>query len=239
MRGDTKTVGETLKEVQTRLDDVRTQLRASKDKAKAKRKKAKRKKAKRGKRRLRERVKAVVADAGYHSNDVLWALDMLGIRSYIAEPRRGRRNWKGKPIERALVYANRRRVKGRKGKMLMRARSQQLERPFAHMHNSGAMRRVHVRGRGEVRKRVLLQAAAFNMGLLMRKLFGVGTPRRLQGGGSLLFALLWWLLVTLGQALGARERKSAGGSPMGAGSARWCARLRSAWHSPSLATEGV
>ena len=41
----------------------------------------------------------IVADKGYHSNDTMTAFKDLGIRSYISEPDRGRRNWKGKPAE--------------------------------------------------------------------------------------------------------------------------------------------
>ena len=43
------------------------------------------------------------------------------------------------------------------------------------------MRRVWVRGHENVRKRVLIQAAACNIGLLLRHQTGIGTPRSLQG----------------------------------------------------------
>ena len=43
------------------------------------------------------------------------------------------------------------------------------------------MRRVHLRGHVNILKRVLLHACALNLGLLMRTLCGVGTPRSLQG----------------------------------------------------------
>ena len=46
---------------------------------------------------------------------------------------------------------------------------------------TGGLRRVHVRGQEEIRKRLLIQAAAFNLGLLMRQRYGIGTPRGLQG----------------------------------------------------------
>lgn len=46
-----------------------------------------------------EGVKEVVADKGYHSNDVLVGLSELQVRSYIAEPDRGTRNWIGRPVE--------------------------------------------------------------------------------------------------------------------------------------------
>ena len=56
-----------------------------------------------------------------------------------------------------------------------------MERPFAYQYETGGLRRVWVRGHEQVRKRVLIQAAGFNLGLWLRKLFGVGTPRSLQG----------------------------------------------------------
>jgi hypothetical protein len=43
------------------------------------------------------------------------------------------------------------------------------------------MRRVHRRGHSNIRKRLLIHASGFNLGLLMRRLIGVGTPRGLQG----------------------------------------------------------
>src|SRR5450432_2006927 len=41
-------------------------------------------------------VQEVVADKGYHSNDVMLGLAEKEVRTYIAEPDRGRRNWNGK-----------------------------------------------------------------------------------------------------------------------------------------------
>ncbi|MCY4354498.1 MAG: transposase [Truepera sp.] len=75
----------------------------------------------------------------------------------------------------------RRRIRGRRGKRLLRQRGEKLERGFAHLLETGGLRRVHVRGQEEIRKRILIQAAAFNLGLLMRSLYGTGTPRGLQG----------------------------------------------------------
>ena len=43
------------------------------------------------------------------------------------------------------------------------------------------MRRVHLRGHDNILKRLLIHTAGFNLGLLMRQLIGVGTPRSLQG----------------------------------------------------------
>ncbi len=142
----------------------------------------------------REGPKEVVADKGYHSNQALVDLEAVGVRSYISEPERGRRNWKENPEARDAVYRNRRRIGGERGKRLLRQRGELLERPFAHLYETGALRRVYLRGHHNILKRILLHAAALNLGLLMRTLFGVGTPRSLQGRAAALFAVLWSLL---------------------------------------------
>ena len=123
----------------------------------------------------------VVADKGYHSNRTMTGVKERGKRSYVSEPDRGRRKWKGKRDAQKAVYANRRRIRGNRGKRLLRRRGERVERAFAHMLGTGGLRRVHVRGQEEIRKRMLVQAAAFNLGLLMRRRCGFGTPRALQG----------------------------------------------------------
>ena len=126
-----------------------------------------------------EPVQEVVADKGYHSNAVLTDLKALEIRSYVSEPDHGRRNWKGKEREKAAVYGNRRRLRGRRGKALLRLRGERVERTFAHCYETGGMRRVHLRGRENILKRLLVHVGAFNLSLAMRKLMGTGTPRGL------------------------------------------------------------
>lgn len=123
----------------------------------------------------------VVADKGYHSNGTMKDLKVRGLRSYVSEPNRGRRSWKKDRAAQAPTYANRRRIKGNRGLSLLRKRGELLERTFAHLLVTGAMRRVHLRGAENIRKRMLIQGGACNLGLLMRTLFRVGTPRGLQG----------------------------------------------------------
>ena len=135
-------------------------------------------------------VANAVADKGYHSNAVMVALDVAGVRSDIAEPARGRRCWSGKHAERAAVYRNRRRIRGAHGKALLRSRGELLERPFAHALETGGMRRPHLRRHDNILKRLLVHFGALNLGLLMRTRFGVGTPRSLQGRADLLAGLL-------------------------------------------------
>jgi len=144
-----------------------------------------------------EGPKEVVADKGYHSNQALVALEAVGVRSYISEPDRGRRQWKDNPEARHAVYRNRRRIRGERGKRLLRKRGELLERPFAHLYETGAMRRVYLRGHQNILKRILIHAAALNLGLLMRTLFGVGTPRSLQGRALALFVVVWSLIRLL------------------------------------------
>jgi len=147
----------------------------------------------------------IVADRGYHSNQMLVDLEAVAVRSYIAEPDRGRRDWTKSQAAQRPVYANRRRMRGARGKQLMRCRSQYVERSFAHMYDTGGLRRTHLRGHRNILKRLLVHAGAFNLGILMRKIFGRGTPRGLQGrrfgprtfefAGGTFFARVWRALT--------------------------------------------
>jgi transposase len=118
--------------------------------------------------KTRESAEEAVGDKGYHSKRVLVDLALAGRRSYISEPMRGRQDWEGEALERDAVYANRR-------------RGEMLERSFAHVLETGGMRRTHLRFHYNIAKRMLIHVAGFNLGILMRKRFGIGTPRSLQG----------------------------------------------------------
>ncbi len=86
----------------------------------------------------------MVADKGYHSNDVALGLAELEVRTYIAEPDRGQRHWDGKAAEQAAVYGNRRRIHGDRGKRLQRQRGERIERNFAHQFDTGGLDRLYV-----------------------------------------------------------------------------------------------
>ena len=140
----------------------------------------------------------VVADKGYHSNDTLEVLGEAEVRTYISEPDRGRRNWKGKLEAKKSVYGNRRRIGGERGKEMLRQRGELLERSFAHAYETGGMRRLHLRGRENILKRILIHVGGFNLSLVMRKLLGKGTPRGWQGFSAdqvLVFLRLWIVLL--------------------------------------------
>jgi transposase len=151
-------------------------------------------------------VADVVGDKGYHRIESLAVLrEVHGVRTYIPERQDGvRHNWRERPAgDKAAFYANRRRMQGGRGRGLSRRRSEYVERSFAHTCESGGGRRVWVRGIENVAKRYLVHVAARNLGVLMRTLFGVGTPRSLQGRAAALLTLvqLWignlraWLTV--------------------------------------------
>ena len=141
-------------------------------------------------------VTEVVADKGYHSGAVVQDLHAVDCRSYIPEPERGRRNWEGKKDEQKQVYANRRRIQGQRSKRLQRKRSELTERSIAHMYETGGMRRVHLKGTDNILKRLLVHAGGFNLALIMRKLVGIGKPRRLQGVCACIFVCFSWLLLS-------------------------------------------
>jgi transposase len=179
-RGDTTSVGETIKQTDANLVAVMKDAAACDQ--------------------LSEQVLSeLVADKGYHSNAVLTDMSHLGIRGYISEPDRGRRDWKGKSnrqraeksAAQAAVYGNRRRVTSDRGRSLMKKRGELIERGFAHCYDTGGMRRTHLRGHGNILKRLLIHASGFNLSLILRKTIGCGTPRGLQSRSSRWLRSLW------------------------------------------------
>lgn len=143
-------------------------------------------------------IEEVAADKGYHATATLELATDLNLRTYIPEPRRPRGSkWTDKTEEeRRAVLNNRRRVRRAKSKQLQRRRSEYCERTFAHVCDSGGMRRTWLRGLKNVQKRYSLAAAAHNLGRILWKLFGVGKPRSLQSPvalPALIFACLSWL----------------------------------------------
>lgn len=157
--GDTQTVKATLDEAHTNVQTVASDPKS---------------------RRRLEPAREVVLDKGYHSNDTVRDLQEGGLRTYVSEPKRGRRKWEGKTKERDAVYANRRRVRGMYGKKLLRKRGELIERSFAHCYETGAMRRTHLRHHENILKRLLIHVGAFNLSLVFRRRTGFGTPRGLQ-----------------------------------------------------------
>ena len=178
----------------------------------------------------------VVADKGYHSKAVMLSLRLDGWRTYIAEPRRGCQNWAGQGAERDAVYANRRRIEGTRGRALMRRRGEILERGFAHTLETGGMRRTHLRGHDNIAKRVLVHVAGFNLGLVMRKAFGVGKPRCLQGRLAVVRAALVAFIATVATPFSTGRREFGLGVALGARFRPTKILLAASLNSPALST---
>lgn len=154
-------------------------------------------------------VEEAVLDKGYHSRQTLLDLEEMSIRSYASEPDRGRQDWDGQADAKDAVYANRRRIRGTRGRRLLRSRGEKLERTFAHCYETGGMRRLHLRGRDNIAKRVLIHVAAFNVGLMMRVAYGLRKPRSCSAAVcALIFALVHRvrLLGALLRAIGTAGR---------------------------------
>jgi transposase len=173
-------------------------------------------------------IREAVADKGYHKAATLELCQALNVRTYVSErAQRHKSRWTDKPPEyRQAVYANRRRVGGARSKRLQRLRSERVERSFAHVCETGGARRCWLHGIVKVCKRYLLQAAARNLGLILRKLFGMGTPRGLQTGrdlaapSHLIINIAWcvvraWIRVVLAldASLGLVRQRTPGIAP--------------------------
>ena len=154
-------------------------------------------------------IEEIVADKGYHAAETIELADDLNFRTYIPERKKKHRSrWTDKPPEfQQAVYANRRRLKRAKSRKFQKLRSERVERTFAHVCDTGGMRRSWLKKVVNVGKRYLLAAAAHNLGRILRKLFGVGKPRALQDLGKLV--ALVQRLTSLLRALGAALRTSS------------------------------
>jgi len=141
-------------------------------------------------------IEEAVADKGYHATATLELADWLNIRTYIPERKqKGKRKWKNvsEAARRAFVN-NRRRTRRSRSKQLQRKRSERVERSFAHICDTGGARRSWLHEIEKVQKRYLIAAVARNLGLVLRKVFGIGTPRGLQAaGGVFCFVCLAWI----------------------------------------------
>lgn len=137
-------------------------------------------------------IAEVVADKGYHDNRLLAQCADWQVRTYIPERKQKNRRWTDKPAEYEVAFrANRRRVRGPKGRRLNRWRSERCERTFAHVCETGGGRRTWLRGLGNVLKAHVLKCAAYNLGLLLRQVWGWRKPRNGEEGAAALFGAIF------------------------------------------------
>jgi transposase len=157
-----------------------------------------------------ERVELLAADKGYFKLEEVWRLQGVGIETVISDPHRTRRTDRLSDADRGALEAARHAVTSETGREWLRRRAERVERGFQHVLDCGGARRTTLRGRANIRKRYLIQAACANLSLLMRHLVGVGTPKQALAGphdpGSSLVQLLLRLLGILSPRFGARIR---------------------------------
>jgi transposase len=157
-------------------------------------------------------IEEVVTDKGYHKAETLAAEAAAGLRTYTGEQRRAQGHvWTDKPAAWEKAYrANRRRTQGRRSKRLQKKRSEYVERSFAHVCVTGGGRRSWLRGLLVVSKRYLMQVAGHNLGVIMRHVFGKGTPRGLQAACVAVVTWLWACWTALESRAVARRCSLAG-----------------------------
>lgn len=169
-------------------------------------------------------LEEVVMDKGYHDNRLLADLMDQGIRTYVPERRQKSRCWTNKPARYEQAFrGNRRRVRGDKGKQLNRWRSERCERTFAHVCETGGGRRSWLRGRKNVSKMHTLKCAAYNLGLLLRKVWGLSKPRSGADRWAGLFWSIWriFALVAIVAAVAINRRVRMIGAFVGGYWYRW------------------
>lgn len=138
----------------------------------------------------------LTADKGYFSLEEIGALQELTLKTVISDPHREQRRLDKLSSAQRQTLARAQRSAGSKyGKGLLRKRGQHIERSFAHVLDAGGMRRTTLRGLENLNKRHQIAAACYNLSQLLRRLYGVGTPKQWVASLRLLLSPLLWLLT--------------------------------------------
>ena len=140
-------------------------------------------------------TETLTGDKGYYCVEELESIQHGGIQTVISDPLSHRRVDKLDSGQQTVVGNARLSVKSSEGKELLRRRGMHIERSFAHILDSGGMRRATLRGQVNLDKRYKIAAATYNLSQLMRHQFGIGTPK--QAAASDLRGLFEFLLACL------------------------------------------
>jgi len=150
----------------------------------------------------------VVTDKGYHKAELIKEVNLNHeVTTYIPEREtKQRRKWHGDLEARREFHANRQRTRGNEGKRLGRLRSELAERSFAFTKCSGNLGRMTIRSLENVKKRYLIHAAAYNLSLVMRSIFGTGTPKGMADAWSRIIIELLPLLTDISRPIWLHKR---------------------------------
>lgn len=120
----------------------------------------------------------LVADEGYFAVEEMGQLQGCGVRTIVGDPHAGRRSAEAAPSDKRALRRARAAVESASGKALLRKRGQHVERAFCHILDQGGLRRATLKGCENLSKRYLMGAFSYNLSLLLRTLFGVGTSKQ-------------------------------------------------------------
>lgn len=139
-------------------------------------------------------------DEGYFAIEQIAQLQACAVRTVISDPHAGRRNQHNVREEhRAALRRAKRATQSASGKALLRKRGEHLERGFCHVLDHGGLRRATLRGCEKLTKRHIVAASTHNLSLLMRHLFGIGTPKQALAGARndlrRFISLLWHAIL--------------------------------------------
>jgi transposase len=143
----------------------------------------------------------IVADEGYFALAQIASLQSYGVRTVIADPLAGRRRKDGSVEDRRALRKAARSTTSASGKAWLRKRGEHLERSFAHVLDHGGLRRATLKGCENLTKRHYAAALSFNLSLLLRHIFGVGTAKqwlaRRMGRPFAAFGILMSVLLAI------------------------------------------
>ena len=138
--------------------------------------------------------RSVTADEGYFEVEEVCLLQSERLRTIIGDPHAPKRNRERQCSEtRATLRRAKQAVTSKSGKALLRKRGEFIERSFCHVLDQGGMRRATLRGCVNLTMRLVGAALAFDLSLLMRHLYGVGTPKQWEARpkGAFLASTNW------------------------------------------------
>jgi transposase len=135
------------------------------------------------------------ADEGYFAIGQIAQLQACEVRTVISDPQaRRRRPANASEEHRHALQRASRATRSASGKALLRKRGEHLERGFCHVLDHGGLRRATLRGCEKLTKRQLAGALSHNLSLLLRHLFGIGTPKQaLAAARRALLGVVTWL----------------------------------------------
>jgi transposase len=164
-RGDTNLLSERIVDAQIRLNDISENPVEEKP------------------------VETITADKGYYNVQEITAIQCLGFETIIPDKEFNRNMSKLSDEQALAVELAHSSISSTEGKALLKRRGSQVERSFAHVLDCGGERRTTLRGTENNRKRYLIATACYNLSLLMRTIFGIGTLKQFLANLNMSFNL--------------------------------------------------